>query len=185
MSSLWKRLRPAHIAGLGILAAALAAPPAAAETSLVIRDFVLAHDIQQREPAGTTDSFRAGDGKAFAFARIWNSGQPTRIRFVWRRGDSVRSDVPVTIGTSPAWRTWSKVTLKAGTWRVALVDADGAVLAERAFNVAPAPPPVELAPAAPAPAPQEPAPNSGAISFERAPDPFAQEVPTSATDLTQ
>ena len=187
MNSLWNGFHPARIAGIGLAIAALAAPAAWAETPLVIRDFVLAHDIQQREPAGAVDSFRAGDGNAVAFARIWNGGPPTTIRFVWRYGDMIRADVPVTVGTSPAWRTWSTVNLTTGTWHVALVDAGGAVLAERAFNVAPAPAPVELAPAAPAAAPQAPAPapNSGAISFERAPDPFSQETPASATDVTQ
>ena len=43
------------------------------------------------------------------------------------------------IGTSPGWRTWSTANLRPGNWRVALVDASGAVLTEKAFTVGPLP----------------------------------------------
>lgn len=134
-----KKYRPAGLAGVCAVLAGLAILPARAETSLVIRDFVISRDVHQREPKGATDFFRANDGKAIAFARIWNGGQPVRISFLWRRGEKVHATVPATVGTSPAWRTWSTVKLAPGAWRVALVDPEGAVLAERTFRVGPDP----------------------------------------------
>ncbi len=170
---LWKRLRLTMLAGYGIAIVGLAALPAHAETMLVIRDFVVSRDIQQREPVGRTDSFQATDSKAIAFARIWNGGQPVRISFRWKRGEKLFAEIPATVGASPAWRTWTKVSLRPGSWRVALVDPEGAVLAERAFTVDPVP-------TVPVTAPVKPAPAHGAISFDQAPDPLLLQIPASA-----
>jgi hypothetical protein len=180
MRSLSNGLGPASLTGIFLAVGGFSSLPAGADTSLVIREFVLAHEIENREPVGNTDFYRAGDGRAVAFARIWNGGQPTAISFRWRYGETVHADVPVSVGVSPGWRTWSTVDLRPGTWRVALVDADGAVLAEREFNVVPGPDPA--APMATSTVPDE---DSSSISFQRAEDPFSSETPTSADDLTR
>lgn len=129
------RLLPAALAGAGFLAVALAALPAMAESSVVIRDFVLSRGIDNREPVDSTDFFRPADGRAVAFVRIHNTGGPTQVSFVWHHGERSHAVVPMNVGTSPGWRTWSSVNLQPGAWRVALVDAQGEVLAERAFTV--------------------------------------------------
>jgi hypothetical protein len=123
--------------GNRILSFSLASLPAHADGSVVVRDFVLSHGIEGREPVSNTDSFRVEDGRAFAFARIHNSGGPTSVRFVWHYGTTHHATVPVTIGQSPGWRTWSTAKLRPGNWRVALVDRGGEVLLEKAFTVAP------------------------------------------------
>ena len=99
---------------------------------MVVRDFVLSHGIEGREPISNTESFRVQDGKAFAFARIHNTGNPTTMTFVWNHGERHHATVPVTIGTSPGWRT---VKLRPGDWHVKLVDGTGEVLLEKAFSV--------------------------------------------------
>ena len=113
----------------------IAAQPALAGSSLVIRDFVMTHGVYEREPVGTTDSFNNDDKRAFAFARINNEGDPTRISFVWQFGDETHATINQTIGSSEGWRTWSSVNLKPGKWQVQVVSEDGVVLAERAFTV--------------------------------------------------
>lgn len=123
-----------------VLAAAFAVPfltaqPAAAEGSVVIRDFVLTHGIYDREPVGTTESFASSDGRGYAFARISNDGTPTQVSFVWYYGDEMHASIDMNIGTSSGWRTWSSVNLRPGNWRVKLQDANGMVLAERSFSV--------------------------------------------------
>lgn len=123
-----------------ILAAAFAVPflaaqPAAAQGSMVIRDFVLTHGIFEREPTGTTDNFSSSDGRGYAFARISNEGMPTQVTFVWYYGDEMHASVDMNIGTSGGWRTWSSVNLRPGNWRVKLQDANGMVIAERSFSV--------------------------------------------------
>jgi len=131
------RILSAALAGAGFIACSLAALPASAEGSIVVRDFVLSHGIEGREPISNTESFRVEDGKAFAFARIHNTGASTTMNFVWNHGERHHATVPVTVGTSPGWRTWSTVKLRPGNWHVQLVDSGGAVMLEKAFSVAP------------------------------------------------
>jgi hypothetical protein len=123
-----------------ILAVAFAVPflttqPAAAEGSVVIRDFVLTHGIYEREPVGMTDSFMSSDGRGYAFARISNDGSPTQISFVWYYGDEMHATIDMNVGTSGGWRTWSSVNLRPGNWHVKLQDSKGMVIAERSFSV--------------------------------------------------
>ena len=128
-----------RVAG-AVLGALLAVPfltaqPAVAQSSIVIRDFVLTHGIYEREPVGTTETFASADGRGYAFARIANDGSPTQISFVWYYGEEMHASIDMNIGTSSGWRTWSSVNLKPGNWRVKLQDASGAVIAERMFMV--------------------------------------------------
>ncbi|MBT5049456.1 MAG: DUF2914 domain-containing protein [Rhodospirillaceae bacterium] len=131
------RILSAALAGAGFVACGLASLPAVAEGSMVVRDFVLSHGIEGREPISNTDSFHVEDRKAFAFVRIHNTGAPTTMSFVWNHGERHHATVPVTIGTSPGWRTWSNIKLQAGDWHVKLVDGGGEVLLEKAFTVGP------------------------------------------------
>lgn len=128
-------LSTAALFGAALMATSLAAPPALAQGSLVVRDFVMTHDIDAREPTDNTLSFAVHDGKAIAFARINNSGAPTTVDFVWFYGDEPHGTVTLNIGTSPGWRTWSSANLRPGDWRVQLVDASGELLMENSFTV--------------------------------------------------
>jgi len=120
-----------------ILSAALslAALPVMANGSIVVRSFVLSHGIHEREPISDTETFNVDDGKTFAFARIQNDGDPTMVSFVWERDNVEHATVPVSVGASSGWRTWSTAQLRSGNWRVKLVDAQGEVLLEKAFTV--------------------------------------------------
>lgn len=131
------RILSAVLAGAGFVALNLASSPAMAEGSIVVRNFVLSHGIHEREPISETETFNVEDGKAFAFARIQNTGDPTLVSFVWEYGDTVHATVPVNVGASPGWRTWSTAKLRSGNWRVKLVDDQGEVLLEKAFTVGP------------------------------------------------
>ena len=131
------RMLSAALAGIGFVVSSLAPLPAMAEGSIVVRDFVLSHGIHDWEPISDTDSFHVMDGEAFAFARIQNTGDPTTVSFVWEYGKTHYATIPVNVGTSPGWRTWSTAKLRSGNWRVKLLDADGEVLLEKAFTVEP------------------------------------------------
>ncbi len=111
----------------------VAAPAAAAE--LVVRDFVLAHGIVGREPTNETASFTTHDQKAFAFARINNTGASTAVNIVWRHEGKQHGSVWLNVGDSTGWRTWSSANLKPGNWSVTLIDAGGSVLVQRSFTV--------------------------------------------------
>ena len=111
----------------------VAAPAAAAE--LVVRDFVLTHGIVGREPTNDTNGFTTQDEKAFAFARINNTGSPTAVNVVWQHEGTQHASVWLNVGESTAWRTWSSANLKPGNWSVTLLDAGGSVLVQRSFIV--------------------------------------------------
>ena len=112
------------------MAFSLASAPAMAAGELVIRDFVLTHGVYEREPVGTTDSFMVDDQKAFAFVRINNEGEPTRVKFVWRYFGEEHANIPMNVGQSSGWRTWSSVNLRPGDWSVQVVSDDGVILAQ-------------------------------------------------------
>ena len=129
------RVLSAALAGAGFVASSLVALPAMADGSIVVRNFVLSHGIHEREPISDTETFNIEDGQAYAFARIQNTGEATNVSFVWEIDDTTHASVPVTVGASPGWRTWSSAKLRNGNWRVKLVDAQGEVLLEKAFTV--------------------------------------------------
>jgi hypothetical protein len=123
------------LVGAALTLGVIAAQPAWAGSSLVIRDFVMTHGIYEREPVGSTESFTIDDNQAYAFARINNEGEPTRVSFIWQYGNETHAKVDMNIGTSSGWRTWSSTNLSPGSWRVQVVSQDGAILAERSFTV--------------------------------------------------
>ena len=110
---------------------------AQADQTLVIRDFVLSHGINEREPVDITYSFLPSDERVYAFLRVNNLGAPTRVSFVWYYEDRVHATVDQDIGTSPGWRTWSSANVRSGQWRVELRGHDGLVLVGHSFVVAP------------------------------------------------
>jgi len=126
---------PMALFGAALVAAGLAAAPAAADSTLVVRDFVLTNSIVSREPTNETTAFTIHDKRAFAFARINNTGAPTAVNVVWHYEGTQHGSVWLNVGTSPGWRTWSSANLKPGNWSVTLVDAGGSILVQRSFIV--------------------------------------------------
>jgi hypothetical protein len=113
----------------------LVAGPAKAEGDLVVRDFVLTNQVVGREPTNDATAFTTNDQRAFAFARIHNTGHPTAVNVVWHHEGQQHGSVWLNVGQSSGWRTWSSANLKPGNWSVTLVDAQGAVLVQRSFTV--------------------------------------------------
>ncbi len=121
--------------GAALAVSTLVAAPAAADGELVVRNFVLTNAVVGREPTNETASFTTHDEKAFAFARINNTGAPTAVNVVWRHEGSQHASVWLNVGESTGWRTWSSANLKPGNWSVTLIDAGGSVLVQRSFIV--------------------------------------------------
>ena len=108
---------------------------ATADDRLIVRDFTLTHGIAGREPMDKVATYGRHAEQAYAFARINNTGSPTQVRFQWYFNGQHHATVPLTVGSSQAWRTWSSANLSPGDWRVQLVDSSGVVLMTRAFTV--------------------------------------------------
>ncbi len=126
---------PMALFGAALAVSTLVAAPAAADGELVVRDFVLTNNVVGREPTNEAASFTTQDEKAFAFARINNTGSPTAVNVVWQHEGTQHASVWLNVGESPAWRTWSSAKLKSGNWSVTLIDAEGSVLVQRSFTV--------------------------------------------------
>ena len=105
------------------------------DSTIAVLDLVLARDVVDRNPVGKTAAFSSGDAQAFAFARLRNDGPSVRVSFVWYQGDAVISEFETKVDTSASWRTWSKVKIRPGRWRVELVTEGGQVLGDAVFSV--------------------------------------------------
>ncbi len=134
IGSIKKFRLPMALFGATLTISTLAAGPAAA-AELVVRDFVLTNAIVGREPTNEATAFTTHDEKAFAFARINNTGASTAVNVVWHFEGTQHASVWLNVGQSPGWRTWSSAILKTGNWSVTLVDAGGSVLVQRSFIV--------------------------------------------------
>ncbi len=82
IGSIRKFRLPMALFGAALAVSTLAAGPAAAAGELVVRDFVLTNAVVGHEPTNETASFTTQDEKAFAFARINNTGAPTAVNVV-------------------------------------------------------------------------------------------------------
>ncbi len=136
IGSIRKFRLPMALFGAALAVSTLAAAPAAADGELVVRDFVLTNDVVDREPTNEAAAFTTRDEKAFAFARINNTGAPTTVKVVWHHEGTEHGSVWLNVGMSSGWRTWSSANIRRpGNWSVTLVDAGGSVLGQRSFIV--------------------------------------------------
>jgi len=102
---------------------------------LKVSEFILCRDVIEREPFEPVSSFSLENNKAWVFARVYNSNGLTDLSFKWYLNDELISEVPVKIGNSSNWRTYSNSNLRIGFWRVELQTTDSLVLSELRFNV--------------------------------------------------
>jgi len=128
--------RPTPSESRTVTPAVLAAGAASDMTSESIPRAAVTSDVVDREPVDVLTEVPADTERVFFFTAIMNmSGQTVTHR--WTYGDSVMAEVPFNVGGGH-WRVYStKKLLRSwtGPWLVEAVDADGAVLAARRFEV--------------------------------------------------
>jgi hypothetical protein len=75
-------------------------------------------------------------GRVFFYTRL-AAARSTTVEHHWYRNDTLRQRVPLRITPSPGsgYRTYSRTTATAGTWRVELRGSDGEVLHQERFVV--------------------------------------------------
>jgi hypothetical protein len=113
-----------------------ASSPIGLVSATVCRDFSAAGGGAWR-CTPVADSSPAGP---FVFYTRVRTPQPTTIEHRWYRGDALHQRVSLRVAANPGdgYRTFSRNTVgsdRAGTWRVELRDAAGAVLHEQTFVV--------------------------------------------------
>ena len=103
-------------------------------SSLEIKRLVLCKKVENREPVDIVENFTMADQKACCFMAVANSGEEQTLVFRWLFQDEEYFRLETRIGTSTNWRTSSMVTLRAGSWKVEILQNEQ-VLQEIAFTV--------------------------------------------------
>lgn len=104
-----------------------------AKADLEVLDFVLAGNVESREPQNIVEAFGKENTRGFAFARL-RVNTASDVTFVWYRNDTPVARYKSSIHPAKKWRTYSSVTLRPGQWKVQLLDKDQ-VVAEKTFTI--------------------------------------------------
>ena len=107
------------------------------DLDISVVELVITDAIKDREPVKEPSEPTAAPARLFAFTRIDSKAVHT-ITHVWYRNDERVADIPLNIGISPAWRTWSSKAIPPtgpANWRVEIVSQDGTRLAEARFTL--------------------------------------------------
>ena len=114
-----------------------AVEPAAVE-SLTVARFELASGVEAREPLGVAEQFAAGT-RVYAFLELKNAGEPLELVVTFERDGKVRSPgVALAVPVAKRHRTYAffSHTKKPGRYRCIVTTKDGALVAEKSFEVA-------------------------------------------------
>lgn len=103
--------------------------------SLTVQEMILCKDVIEREPVDVVQTFDLNDDRGWVFARVDNGLELTTCTFRWILNEEVYAEIPVRIGESDGWRTYSNVNLREGFWIVQFLNPEDSVLREIRFNV--------------------------------------------------
>jgi hypothetical protein len=83
--------------------------------------------INNREPVAAGDVFSSDISPLFCFSRI-KSSEPAEIKHIWYFNGAAVAEIPLSIGASSGWRTFSSKVIEPmekGNWKVEIVTASG------------------------------------------------------------
>ncbi len=129
-------------------APAAAAGPSLAEDSprglVALAGLAVGTGVNARALVGQGETFEARGQRLWAHLTVANAGPETTVTTLWKHEGVARWSIDLTVGRSPAWRTWSRWTLNprrdVGRWEVEVLDASGQHLGAVEFLVTPPPP---------------------------------------------
>ena len=140
-----------------------------AHSALSLRSIAAGTDVQDRKLIGANSTFKIG-APVWVHIAVRNPGEADEVTMVWRLEDELVWEMKLDVGTSSAWRTWTRMRMPAsrtGQWTVEVLDTDGESLGEVSFDVVGG----EKAPAPKKATPSTPAPKTDAAPAEEAPPP--------------
>lgn len=122
-------------------------PDEAAEgwSPMRLRSIAAGTGVKQRVLHGQADEFTADGAPVWVHVAVSNPGPASHVTMVWYLEDEEIWQMDVKVGTSPRWRTWTRMRMplsRTGQWRVEVHDPAGNVLGDVLFDVsggAPAP----------------------------------------------
>lgn len=101
--------------------------------------FVLASDVQEREPVDARDTFAADTKKIFAFVQLANPSAPYAFRVHFEKLDESPKPygIELTVPTAPRYRTWAWTAIKRepGLYKAVLRTLDGKDIDSREFTI--------------------------------------------------
>ncbi len=110
--------------------------PGLNEDTLYVRSLILTTGIVDHEPVDTVQAFSvAVDSHAFCHIRVYNTTDPTNIRFRWIKNDTSYAVTQAEVGISTGWRTYSSIRPQAGKWKVQILGPDRVVLRQKSFSI--------------------------------------------------
>jgi hypothetical protein len=109
----------------------------AADTTIRIKQVVLATDVTDGAPTDIKANFSMADRYAFCHVNYENHGMPTTLRFKWYLNDSLLLNFQAKTPTGTGRSTYSVVTLQPGNWKVDVIAPGGATLKTLKFKVTP------------------------------------------------
>jgi hypothetical protein len=95
-------------------------------------------NVESRIPEGISSHFSTDSGAVWAYVKVNNPGEKSHITMVWKRDNQVRAKMRLPVGTSPRWRTWSRMRIRqydVGEWTVEVRDDNDLLLKEILFDV--------------------------------------------------
>lgn len=105
--------------------------------TMTINRFLTCQSVENREPAGVTDTFSPGTERAYAYLEASGISGDVEISFVWYHDNNELARVPLSIRQGNRWRTFSSKKLAGltGAWRVEIQDLSHNTLASLDFKV--------------------------------------------------
>ena len=109
------------------------------EQGMKILRHELSTGIQRRLPIETKTAFPNSTPEIFCFVEVASIYDPERtLTLKWIHSTGVTQSYDLTIGQSPAWRTWSKLNLTSamtGRWNCEVFNEDGTLLSVAHFHI--------------------------------------------------
>lgn len=107
------------------------------ENFFKIEQFVIARNIQNREPIGIVNTFSSSTKKVYCFLEAKDIIKKINISFVWYFQEKEIANVELLLRQGKRWRTYSskKLAGSKGDWKVELQDASGTVIDTVNFTV--------------------------------------------------
>lgn len=106
-------------------------------TALSVVEAKICEGIIDQEPVAPGDIFSKDTPVLFCFSRI-EASEATEVKHIWYFQNTEVAEVPLSIGVSSGWRTYSSKNIspmEQGNWKVEIVTASGEALKTIQFVV--------------------------------------------------
>lgn len=94
--------------------------------------------IEKRRPFDRRSVFTPKDDKVWIWLHLSNTGDPTKVKLLWKKEGETRWRVTLNVGKGKRWRTWARKTMGVGSignWSVEVHDLEGNILDTLQFHV--------------------------------------------------